>query len=213
VTHDDTYPRLTELVGLHDAFDGEPALRRHIASCSKCARRLADLEGIDATLREMGADPPLPQALEAEVKAVPEAYLQTRKQRRGWIPAAGAFAIAATVAALLVVPRVGSGPDARVIALSSAGSAVHGTLRMTEHTGGNHRIRLEVTGLARAPGARYRLWLRSGTGEVALEPFRPGVEGTTIVVMDVPADRWTHATITAGDAPPGGASTIVAGQF
>ena len=212
MTHDEAYPRLAELVGLHDAVADEPALRAHLSGCPRCAARLADLERLDGALRGLGPEIPLPASLDAEVRAVPDTHLQAARPRRRLLPAAGALAIAATVAALLVVPRVGGPADARIIPLSSVSTPVRAQLHIARE-GGNHRIRLEVTGLQRAPGARYRLWLRSHTGEVALEPFRPGAQGTVVVVMDVPVGSWTHASITAGDDPPGGGTTLAAGQF
>jgi hypothetical protein len=184
----------------------EPAemeeVRRHLGSCTQCAREEAKLSGIPALLDEIDpADVPPPQLSPELEEVVLDRFVRERQQQpeqpvtrlRRTPVLAAATGIAAAVLLALVVLLAGDGDDSVYATsdLRGPGQAAgpQGKAWLTSVDEGTH-VRLQAKQLPTGGGHVYELW--------CVRPDRTWVSGGTFRAR---ADGRAAAELTAAVEP------------
>ena len=109
--HEDARERLPELLGLHPATPDETELRAHVTVCADCQVLLADMGGIERTLRSLALEAPSP-VLKRRILGIPDGGRSAapRGRRWGWLAGTAAALVVALAVTLSVVLTRGQTP-------------------------------------------------------------------------------------------------------
>jgi anti-sigma factor RsiW len=166
--------------------DEMEAMRRHLASCARCAAEARSLAGVPVLLDRAGAEDEiatLSPGLEDEVldRFVRERAAPAPRRRRWPRVAIPAIAVAALIAGILVATLPGGADSAYATAeLRSmpAGGGAGGSAEVAEVAAGT-RVKLRAHDLPVGRGAAYELWcVRTDGRWVNGGSFRAREDGT-----------------------------------
>ncbi len=225
MTHEEAYPRLSELVGVRLAEADESALRAHASNCARCATRLRELDRVDRILHSAHGEPRhVPdERLEARVLAIPALNaldLPRPRRRRRVLVLSGAIAVTALAVAIWQTaslwPTSGSTADfqtAHRLTLKAADTRLEAKLTIGEPTGSTQPLRLVADGFPVDGRSSYALWLVGPDGSEMVRTFRPNGEGSCDIDAAAPAGHWTHVAITRGSEPPTPGRTVASASL
>lgn len=193
--HEDAYPRLAELAGVHSSEHDESALVAHVSDCPTCRSRLATLRRLGRRLTETPARVDVPSGLSERLAAIPGSHPQSRvgtRPKRRLLAGVAVGALGAAVAMVLGWPRDGF-DGSRTVTLQSPSANLSARVELSKGSGANQQVRLVATGLA---PASYNLWFAGPHERVVAASFRPDADGDCKVIGVVPRGvRWTRVTI------------------
>ena len=181
-SHDELREALGAYVlGQLDDTDLRRDLQEHLATCAECRAEVAELGPLAAALRQVDPDDvrpvgiaPPPELDERIRRALPQPATPHRR-RAPVVAGVLVGAAAATLVAVVVVPRDDAPPGPTIIAVGDVESAtgVTASAGLVDHTWGLE-IKLEATGLP--AGQTYEMWVTGDDGDTYAAGEFVGVE-------------------------------------
>ena len=210
MTHDEVYPRLAELAGLHTTTGDEGSLRAHVGSCDVCHQRLDTLQRLQRRLGELGTDAPASAALAARLSEIPSVHprgaARPRPRRQRFRVAAVVASAAVGIGGVVVAQRSSHAPEPRDLAFTATAGSLRGSIRIDHARPGNVSIRLTAAGMSH--GDLYTLWMIRPGQHLAAASFEGDDGGACSITGAAPDRRWTEVMITRAGKPATAANAV-----
>jgi len=203
------------------ALDDDGRYREHLAGCAPCRAEVGELQAVADVLPATVAPAVASRALRGRIMASVHSEAELLRaageradeppvrqrgifSRRLWLPAGGAAAFAAALAAVLVIALSGgSGSPVRVRSAVLAASESGARVVLIER---GHRGELVLRGMRQAPpGQIFEVWLKRGsTAAPQATDALFGVTSAGNATVSVPSDLRRVSEILVTHEPVGG---------
>ena len=210
MTHDEVYPRLAELAGLHTTTGDEGSLRAHVGSCDVCRQRLETLQRLERQLGELGSDAQASAVLAARLSEIPSVHprgaASSPPRRQRFRVAVAVASVAVGIGGVFVAQRSGDAPEPRNLAFTATASPLRGSIRIDRPRPGNVSVRLTASGMSH--GEMYTLWMIRPGQHLAAASFEGDEGGACTITGAAPDRRWTEVMITRAGKPATAANAV-----